>query len=397
MSFLNKRVEDSIKQAKLLAQMSEMSYRSLNGTRQTRSSFTNNDLKEQSLTDKPVVGSLTSEMIAQYKREEEEQNRYVDPSTGAELRYAPTGMTPVLSTSTLKDVASLTRPATVVDVSTEKNKYAKIYQDIQDKKQEIEDKKREGKEKEKEKAEKEAEVKELKREWAEIDTLKKTFEKEEKKAMKRLALLSGISTPKKSAKDKDEQSELIKLIPEIQARIVEFVKKQTDLEAIYLPMETTEIPNLVTDINTLLTEIKTIQTVNIPPLETALEQSEKDIKTYQENVEENDIIENETPRKNKKIMKEYQDTFNIMNKNRYQVTQDPTETDAAFIKRIDSLEMPFDKNIFKDRAATEGNKKFMKNLKDITRDEVKISEIVKSFTSPEEVFLINNNWPYKIG
>jgi hypothetical protein len=63
MSFLNKRVEESIKQAKLLAQMSEMSYRSLNGTRQTRSSFTNNDLKEQADTDKPAVGSLTSEMI----------------------------------------------------------------------------------------------------------------------------------------------------------------------------------------------------------------------------------------------------------------------------------------------------------------------------------------------
>jgi len=64
MSFLNKRVEESIKQANLLAQMSEMSYRSLNGTRQTRSSFTNNDLKEQPDTDKPAVGSLTSEMIA---------------------------------------------------------------------------------------------------------------------------------------------------------------------------------------------------------------------------------------------------------------------------------------------------------------------------------------------
>jgi hypothetical protein len=35
----------------------------------------------------------------------------------------------------------------------------------------------------------------------------------------------------------------------------------------------------------------------------------------------------------------------------------------------------------------------MKNLKDITRDEVKISTIVKSFPSPEEVFLINSNWP----
>ena len=63
MSLISKRVEESIKQAKLLAQMSEMSYRSLNGTRQTRSSFTNNDLKEQANTDKPAVGSLTSEMI----------------------------------------------------------------------------------------------------------------------------------------------------------------------------------------------------------------------------------------------------------------------------------------------------------------------------------------------
>jgi hypothetical protein len=46
-------------------------------------------------------------------------------------------------------------------------------------------------------------------------------------------------------------------------------------------------------------------------------------------------------------MKEYQDTFNIMNKNRYQVTQDPNETDTDFIARIQSLEkLAFDKNIF---------------------------------------------------
>ena len=84
-----------------------------------------------------------------------------------------------------------------------------------------------------------------------------------------------------------------------------------------------------------------------------------------------------------------------MNKNRYQVTQDPTETDADFIKRIDSLEkLKFDPTIFKDRAAIEGNKKFMKNLKDITRDEIKISAIVNSFTSPEEVFLINSKDSY---
>jgi hypothetical protein len=122
MSFLNKRVEDSIKQAKLLAQMSEMSYRSLNGTRQTRSSFTNNDLKEQADTDKPAVGSLTSEMIAQYKREEEEQNKYIDPS-GNEFLYAPAGTTPTLTAPALVNIASLKGPATSADVEKEENNF----------------------------------------------------------------------------------------------------------------------------------------------------------------------------------------------------------------------------------------------------------------------------------
>jgi hypothetical protein len=142
MSFLNKRVEESIKQAKLLAQMSEMSYRSLNGTRQTRSSFTNNDLKEQPGTDKPAVGSLTSEMIAQYKREEEEQNKYVDPA-GNEWLYAPAGTTPTINTPSLVSVSSLSAPATPADLQTEQNNYAKILQDLKDKEQEIENKKRE--------------------------------------------------------------------------------------------------------------------------------------------------------------------------------------------------------------------------------------------------------------
>jgi hypothetical protein len=336
MSFLNKRVEDSIKQAKLLAQMSELSYRALNGTRQTRSNFINNDLKEQADTDKPAVGSLTSEMIAQYKREEEEKNKYVDPGTGNEFLYAPTGMTPTIKAVKLVDVPSLSAPATITDVQTEQSNYVNILQDLKDKEQEIKDKTREGKGKEKEKAEKEAEVKQLKSQWAEIDKLKKTAEKEETAANKRLATLSKLTKPK--PKEVAEITQLNKKIPEIQARIVEFDTRQTDLETIYLPIEGFEIPNLVTDIKTLLTEIKTIQTVDIPALETALAQSEKDIITYQDNIKKNEIIVRDTEQENKQQLKAYQDTFNIMNKNRYQVTQDPTETDADFIKRIDSLE-----------------------------------------------------------
>jgi hypothetical protein len=145
MSFLNKRVEDSIKQAKLLAQMSELSYRALNGTRQTRSNFINNDLKEQADTDKPAVGSLTSEMIAQYKREEEENNKYVDPASGKEFLYAPTGMTPTLNTPTLVPVSSLGTAATITDLEKEQSNYGKILQDLKDKEQEIQDKIQDGK------------------------------------------------------------------------------------------------------------------------------------------------------------------------------------------------------------------------------------------------------------
>ena len=63
------------------------------------------------------------------------------------------------------------------------------------------------------------------------DKLKKTDEKKEKDANKRLATLSKISTPK--PKEVEEITQLNKEIPEIQARIVEFDTKQTDLETIY--------------------------------------------------------------------------------------------------------------------------------------------------------------------
>jgi hypothetical protein len=119
MTLLNKIGEDSVRQSKLLAQISEISYRSFNGTRQTRSSFTNNDLKEQPITDIPAVGSLTSEMIAQYTREEEEQDRYVDPTTGDEFKIAPACIAPTLNAPTYVAVPSLGAPATITDLKTE--------------------------------------------------------------------------------------------------------------------------------------------------------------------------------------------------------------------------------------------------------------------------------------
>ena len=54
--------------------------------------------------------------------------------------------------------------------------------------------------------------------------------------------------------------------------------------------------------------------------------------------------------------------------------------------------LPYDPNIFKGKTEIEGNRKFMENLKQITRDEIKISDIAKSFPKPEDIFILNNNW-----
>ena len=389
MTFLNKRVQESIKQAKLLSQMSEISYRALNGTRQTRSSFTNNDLKEQADTDKPAVGSLTSEMIAQYKREEEEQNKYVDPK-GNEFLYAPTGITPTIAAPSLVDVTSLGKPATPTDVQAQENKYGTLLQEIKDKKQEVENKKIEKQEKEIEMKRKEKEKNEALAEYTK-------FKKEETDSTTKLADdktayadLKKLTTPTSREQAKIRRFDVT--IPKLEARVTELGTLISDAATKWSQFDTEE-KAIDTEIKTIEKDIKAIKTA-IVLSENRLPGIKKVIETYKDNIKENEIITRDTERENKQQLKAYQDTFNIMNKNRYQVTQDPNETDADFIKRIQSLEsLAFDKNIFKDRATTEGNKKFMKNLKDITRDDIKISKIVSSFPVPEEVFLINSNWP----
>ncbi len=108
-------------------------------------------------------------MIAQYKREEEEKNKYVDPKSGDEFLYAPTGMTPTINTLSLVPVTSLGVPATIADVEKEQSNYATILQDLNDKEQEIEDKIREVKEKEQEMKSKEKEKNTALAEYMKLD------------------------------------------------------------------------------------------------------------------------------------------------------------------------------------------------------------------------------------
>jgi hypothetical protein len=58
--------------------------------------------------------------------------------------------------------------------------------------------------------------------------------------------------------------------------------------------------------------------------------------------------------------------FNLANRQRYQVKQQPNATDQEYIKRIQSLEsMPFDRTICEERASTKNILKLQKNLKEL--------------------------------
>ena len=72
-------------------------------------------------------------------------------------------------------------------------------------------------------------------------------------------------------------------------------------------------------------------------------------RAIKENYGENRVEQLKVTNVNKPIVKKYEEAFNIANRNRYQVQQDPHESDQDFLNRIQSLEQfPFDENIFKD-------------------------------------------------
>jgi chromosome segregation ATPase len=95
----------------------------------------------------------------------------------------------------------------------------------------------------------------------------------------------------------EEIKELNKEIPELKTNIAKLDKQLTDISTEHAIR--TEGLGIIVERKKIDADITNIQTVDIPALETKLEQSEKDIKTYQENVEQNEIIENETTKEKK--------------------------------------------------------------------------------------------------
>ena len=188
--------------------------------------------------------------------------------------------------------------------------------------------------------------------------------------------------------------------------IAKLTKKETEENATIATLTTlvdTTLLNKLNDIaaeqkrieaeyNKLEQEVDDIEIVEIPDKETEITTKDLEVVKVKQNIKSNKEEIQRVKILNKDITQRYTDKFNMANRDRFSVMQDPNESDGDYIARIRQIEgTEYKPEIYKEKAANEGNLKLMSNLRNSLRDEVKISEIVKTF-SPEEVFIINTNW-----
>ncbi len=101
MSLIAKIQQQSLLQNKLQAQLAEMSYQAVNGTRQEPRNFKEGTLEIGKMHFTTPQDRITKEMIMDYQKTEQEKH-YTD-SAGNKLLYKPTG---------LKDVIDVYKPIT---------------------------------------------------------------------------------------------------------------------------------------------------------------------------------------------------------------------------------------------------------------------------------------------
>ncbi len=157
-------------------------------------------------------------------------------------------------------------------------------------------KKREEKEKGKEQSQKNEQLQEFTEEFNKIKDTRDKLVVTGNDIQKRLGTLTGISKPTKE--ELEEMNELRKELPELKKHLAVLNKRLQDIVGDHGAIRN-EIIVIIQDRKKIASDIKKIQTVDISPLETALEASQKTIITYQENIDENQIIQDETDRKNK--------------------------------------------------------------------------------------------------
>lgn len=124
-----------------------------------------------------------------------------------------------------------------------------------------------------------------------------------------------------------------------------------------------------------------------------IENQETKIKVIKANIKDNEKEKNIVDKKNREIVKEYGEKFNLLNWQQQQVGQQPNETEEAYIKRLKDLEnYKVDPNIYKQKAINENINKLKNNLKEIIKDQGKIDQLVSYFKEGDDAYILNSYW-----
>ena len=389
---LNDYARLSNKDLELYKQLSDSSYRSINGKRQNSRNFKEGVLNLGQIHFEQPKNAYTKEMILEYQKEQQNKPAYIDTTTNDQYKYVPSNVNeplnpynPILlpsgSAATENDVGNKKFElenvlSNINTLSNEENVIKQLIKNIgellsklQQEEQEISNKLNDYKLKEAQT------INKIKNIDSNINT--KTTK------LSGLTQQAAIDRAKKEIEDLERRKTLEeKILNDIQAEIAILQPQEADKQAEIATFQT-EDTNAKRDLRNI-TRNKGLEETKIPNLEVELKQ-------IADNFEQNKMDAAEVKRQNKTIAKQYEEAFNIANLNRINIQQDPNESEQDFINRLQALEQEkFDVNIYNDKAQGEQNKRLSENLKNVIRNNNIIWDVVKSLAqTPGQVFETN--------
>ena len=374
----------------LYKQLSDSSYRSINGKRQNSRNFKDGILNLGQIHFQQPKDVLTKEMILEYQKEQQNKPAYEDTTSGDKFKYLPSNVNDPLNpyNPTLLPTGAA---ATENDVGNKKFEIQNALQDLKDLEND------------------ENKIKQIIKDIGEILT---KLQDDEKKISKKLnPLITKESQTQKKIKNIDSNisSKTSKLstltrqsVIDNYEKDIEELEKEKKLEekilndtqaeiAILKPQEADKQAEIATfktedakakrDLKLILRDIGIIS-ATIPNLEAEL-------KIISDNYELNKKDAAEVKRQNKLIAQKYEEAFNIANLNRINIQQNPNESEEDFVNRLQALEQEkFDVNIYQDKAEGEQKKRLSENLKNVIRNDYIIWDVIKALT-PDQIFETN--------
>ena len=142
MSLIDRLAQESIKQNKLISQLSEISYRAINGKRQNARNFNEGTLNVGTMNFNTAPDKITKDMFMDYQKAE--QQKHYDDGTN-KFQYDPTGLfDPMTGNATIPLVQPISIPlpgttaeATEQDVNDETTQWRQLHKDLVNLKEDI--------------------------------------------------------------------------------------------------------------------------------------------------------------------------------------------------------------------------------------------------------------------